>query len=249
LTLSCQLVLLLALRIKAVKIHIATRSTRYIKPDYRKDEVQRADKIVKRLRTIFPNAKCTLQYDNPFQLLIGVILQARSIGQSINFFTQKLIEAYPNPEVLMSAKREAIEEIIRPTGYARQKSKYLIEMARALVENHEGIVPDKLAEIARLPGLTRNSASLIVGELFGEAEGIYINLPILRVVNRLEFTSGQYISKAEKDLMRIVPRENWTQLPFLITSLSNTNCQVEQPRCRSCLINDICHFSATTGTS
>ena len=222
-----------------------TRPTFRIKPDYRKEEVQRADEVIKRLKAKFPNAKCGLKYDNPFQMLVAAILLTQSNEQSVNLITGKLFETYPDPETLMKANRGEVEAIIRSTGFYRQKAKYLIETARILVEKFDGNIPDNLLEITQLPGVARKVGNLIMGELYDSTEGIQVDTHIHRVTGRLGLTSGKITSKVEHDLMRTVPQEEWIQLPYLLTALANFYCYPKRPGCHVCPLADICPSSTT----
>ncbi|MFK7804743.1 MAG: endonuclease III [Anaerolineae bacterium] len=220
-----------------------TRSTFRIKPDYRKEEVQRADEVIKRLKAKFPEAKCGLKVDNPFQMLVAAILLTQSNEQSVNLITGKLFEAYPDAETLMNANRGEVEAVIRSTGFYRQKAKYLIETARILVEKFDGEIPDNLLEITQLPGVARKVGNLIMGELYGATEGIQVDTHIHRVTGRLDLTSGKITSKVEHDLMRMVPQEDWIQLPYLLTALANFYCYPKRPACHVCPLADICPSS------
>lgn len=214
-----------------------------IKPDYRKEEVRRAAEAIKRLEEKFPEAGCALKYENAFQMLVAAILLTQSNEQSVNLVTGKLFEAYPDPESMMEANRGEIEAIIRSTGFYRQKAKYLTETARILVEKFDGKIPDNLLEITQLPGVARKIGNLIMGELYESTEGIQVDTPIHRVVGRLGLSSGKITSKVEHDLMRMVPQEDWVQLPYLLTALANFYCYPKRPGCHVCPLSDICPSS------
>ena len=222
-----------------------TRPAFRIKPDYRKEEVQRAAEALTRLDAKFPDAGCALKYDNPFQMLVAAILLTQSNEQSVNLVTGKLFAAYPDPETLMNANRGEIEGIIRSTGFYRQKAKYLTETARILVEKFDGNIPDNLLEITQLPGVARKIGNLIMGELYEMTEGIQVDTHIHRVAGRLGLSNGKITSKVEHDLMRTVPQSDWIQLPYLFTALANTYCYPKRPGCHVCPLSDICPSSSS----
>lgn len=214
-----------------------------IKPDYRKEEVQRAAEAVEILEAKFPNAGTTLRYENPFQMLVAAILLTQSNEQSVNLVTGKLFTAYPDAESLMNANRGEVEAIIKSTGFYRQKAKYLTETARILVEKFDGELPNNLLELTQLPGVARKVGNLIMGELYQSTEGIQVDTHIHRVASRLELSSGKITSKVEHDLMRTISREDWVRLPYLLTSLANHYCYPKRPACHGCPLNKICPSS------
>ena len=216
------------------------RPTFRIKPDFRKEEVQRAAEALKRLDEKFPDAGCSLNYNNPFQMLVAAVLLTQSDERSVNRVTGRLFETYPTPEVMMEANRGDIETIIRSTGFYRQKAKYLTETARILVEKFDGQVPDNLLEITQLPGVARKVGNLIMGELFGKTEGIQVDTQIHRVVGRLELSNGKITSKVEHDLMRTIEQEDWPQAPYLFSAVATHYCYPNRPACHACPLKDIC---------
>ena len=217
-----------------------TRPTFRIKPDFRKEEVQRAAEALKRLEEKFPEARCNLNYENSFQMLVAAILLTQSDEHSVNFVTGRLFEAYPTPEEMMVANRGDIEAIIRSTGFYRQKAKYLTETARILVEKFNGIVPESLLEITQLPGVARKVGNLIMGELYGTTEGIQVDTVIHRTVGRLGLSQGKITSKVEHDLMRTIEQEHWPKAPYLFTAVANHYCFPKRPACHGCPLQDIC---------
>ncbi len=217
-----------------------SRPTFRIKPDFRKEEVQRAAEAITRLDQKFPDAGCALKHDNPFQMLVAAILLTQSDERSVNLVTSRLFETYPTPDVMMTANRSDIETIIRSTGFYRQKAKYLIETSRILVEKFDGQVPDNLLEITQLPGVARKVGNLIMGELYGSTEGIQVDTQIHRVVERLGLSNGKITSKVEHDLMRTIPQEDWPKAPYLFGAVGNHFCYAKRPACHACPLKDIC---------
>ncbi|MFT5194108.1 MAG: endonuclease-3 [Cellvibrionaceae bacterium] len=212
----------------------------FLKPDYRKEEVQRAAEVIKRLEEKFSTAGCALNYKNPFEMLVVAILLTQSNEQSVNLISGKFFASYPDPKALMNASRVEIETIIRSTGFYRQKAKYLIETARILVEKFDGQLPENLLEITQLPGVARKIGNLIMGELFEFTEGIQVDTHVHRVTDRLGLSSGKITSKVEQELMRMVPQADWVRLPYLLTALANSHCYASRPGCHACPVSDIC---------
>ena len=215
-----------------------------IKPDFRKEEVQRADKAITRLREYFPDAGCTLKYESPFQLLVAAILLTQSNETDVNQATKRLFDVYDTPEQIMNAPRGELEIFVKPTGFYRQKAKYLQETSKILIEKFDGAIPDNLLELTQLPGVARKIANLVLGELYDEAEGIQVDTLVHRVANRLELTQGKIASKVEHDLMRLVPHEEWIDVPYLFSGLATKMCYPKRPACHMCPLANICPSSA-----
>lgn len=223
------------------------RNSFRIKPDYRKEEVQRADEVITRLRDYLPHAQCGLKYETPFQLLVAAIILTQSTEVEVNQVTTRLFELYNTPEEFISAPRGELEAMLKPTGFSRQKAKYLQETSRILIEKFEGKIPDNLLELTQLPGVARKIGNLVLGELYSEAEGIQVDTLVHRVSNRLELTHGKIASKVEHDLMRLVIQDDWIELPYLFAGLANRVCYSKRPACHMCPLSDICPSSSQNG--
>ncbi|MEM7799912.1 MAG: endonuclease III [Chloroflexota bacterium] len=216
------------------------RTTFRIRPDFRKEEVQRASEAIDRLREIFPDVACSLKYETPFQLLVGAIILTQSTEQDVNQVTKRLFNMYDTPEAIISAPRGELEALIKPTGFYRQKAKYLQETSRILIDKFDGVVPDNLLELTQLPGVARKIANLVLGELYQEAQGIQVDTLDHRVATRLHLSGGKITSKVEHDLMRVVEQHEWIDLPYLFTALATKVCYSKRPACHMCPLADIC---------
>ena len=161
--------------------------------------------------------------------------------------TKRLFDLYDTPEEIMNAPRGELEALIKPTGFYRQKAKYLQETSRILIEKFDGKIPDNLLELTQLPGVARKIGNLVLGELYGEAEGIQVDTLVHRVANRLGLTSGKIASKVEHDLMRLVLQEDWIELPYLFSSLANRVCYAKRPACHMCPLAEICPNAVERG--
>src|SRR5687767_5147091 len=170
----------------------------------------RAKEIYKRLRKAYPDAHCALNYRNPYELLVATILSAQCTDVRVNMVTPALFERYPAADDLAAAKTEELEEMIRSTGFFRNKAKSLLGMSNAVVERHGGKVPDEMDALVDLPGVGRKTANVVLGNAFGKSEGVVVDTHVSRLSQRLGLTKQSDAVKIELDLMELVPRDEWT---------------------------------------
>lgn len=209
----------------------------------------RAPIIFERLHREYPDAHCELDYDNPFQLLAATILSAQCTDKRVNMVTPVLFERYPTPEALASAKQEDVEEIIKTTGFFRNKAKNLIGMASALVDRFGGKVPRTMAELVTVPGAGRKTANVVLGNAFGIDEGIVVDTHVGRLSRRLGLTREEDPVKVEQALMKLFPRDHWTLLSHLLIFHGRRVCDARRPQCERCVLNDICPSSLVLKSS
>jgi endonuclease-3 len=200
----------------------------------------RAAEIVRRLRAEYPDARCSLDHENAYQLLVATILSAQCTDERVNQVTPALFARYPTAEDLAAARQEELEELIRSTGFYRSKAKSLLGMANALVERHGGQVPDTMDALVELPGVGRKTANVVLGNAFGKAEGVVVDTHVTRLSNRLGLTRHKDPVKIEADLMELVPREDWTDLAHLFIYHGRAVCKAPKPRCGACVVADLC---------
>lgn len=200
----------------------------------------RTRKIVARLSREFPDARCALDHRDAFELVAATILSAQCTDARVNLVTPVLFAAYPTPEALADADQEAVENIIRSTGFFRNKAKSLLGMARAVVERHGGRVPDTMAELVRLPGVGRKTANVVLGNAFGKNEGIVVDTHVQRISGLLRLTREKTPEKIELDLMPLVPRPKWTVFSHLLILHGRKTCIARRPQCGACRISDLC---------
>lgn len=200
----------------------------------------RAAEIVRRLRAEYPDARCSLDHENAYQLLVATILSAQCTDERVNQVTPALFARYPTAEDLAAARQEELEELIRSTGFYRSKAKSLLGMANALVERHGGQVPDTMDALVELPGVGRKTANVVLGNAFGKAEGVVVDTHVTRLSNRLGLTRHKDPVKIEADLMELVPREDWTDLAHLFIYHGRAVCKAPKPRCGECVLADLC---------
>jgi endonuclease-3 len=195
---------------------------------------------VRRLRETHPDAHCALNYETPLQLLVATILSAQCTDVRVNMVTPALFEQFPDVEALAAADREALEEAIRSTGFYRQKARYIQETAQRLLDEHGGKVPDSMEELLQLTGVARKTANVVLGEIFGKAEGVVVDTHVKRLSQRLAFTEESSPEKVERDLMALLPRELWIEISHLLIFHGRRICEARTPKCGECPVADLC---------
>lgn len=201
---------------------------------------ERVEEIIRRLWEEYPDATTSLKHSNPYELLVATILSAQCTDERVNMVTPELFERYPTPEELAGARPEDVEEIIRSTGFYRQKTRSLLGMAESVVEDHDGEVPSTMKELVRLRGVGRKTANVVLGNAFGKDEGVVVDTHVKRISGRLGLTRETTPEKIEEDLMALVPETSWTYLPHLFIFHGRAVCKAPTPLCPDCVIADLC---------
>lgn len=199
--------------------------------------------VFKRLSKEYPDAHCELTYSNPYELTAATILSAQCTDKRVNMVTPVLFKKYPDPKSLAGAKQPELEEIIKTTGFFRNKAKSLLGMASGLVQRHQGQVPKTMEELVKLPGVGRKTANVVLGNAFGINEGVVVDTHVGRLSVRLGFTKHTDPVKVEKELMNLFPAKNWTLLSHLLIFHGRRVCVARRPKCEECVLNDICPSS------
>jgi len=207
-----------------------------------KPAAERIVPIIRALKKQYPEAKCSLNHQDPLQLLVATILSAQCTDERVNIVTKELFKRYRTAEDYANAKPEEMEEAIKSTGFFRNKTKSILGMAHALVEKHGGKVPNTMDALTALPGVGRKTANVVLGNAFGIDEGIVVDTHVSRIAGRLGLTKQKDPVKIERDLMQIVPREDWTIFSHLLIHHGRAICQARQPKCEICPVNDLCPF-------
>jgi endonuclease-3 len=202
----------------------------------------RTNKILDLLEVAHPEAKCALNYETPFQLVVATILSAQCTDERVNQVTPALFRRYPDARSLAAAQAAHVEEIIRPTGFFRAKTKSLLGCAAGLVERHGGEVPRTLAEMVKLPGVGRKTSSVVLGHAYDIAEGIAVDTHVLRVSNRLGIAKGDDPVGVEEQLMPLIPRERWTRTTDLLIFHGRKICIARRPLCGQCPVFALCRW-------
>lgn len=200
----------------------------------------RLPEILARLRRAHPDAHCALNYETPLQLLVATILSAQCTDERVNQVTPDLFEKYPDVTAFAAADRAELEEAIRSTGFFRQKARYIQESSQRLLEEHGGVVPDDLDALLQLTGVARKTANVVLGEIYGVAEGVVVDTHVKRLSQRLELTTETTPTKIEGDLMELVPRDEWIEISHLLIFHGRRVCDARNPDCPSCTLNDLC---------
>lgn len=210
------------------------------------DTKRRVRTVIRRLKKQYPDARCSLSYRNPFQLVVATILSAQCTDARVNMVTRDLFRKYPTVRSLAAADFDEVAEVIRSTGFFRNKAKSIIGMAQALIAQHRGRVPKTLDELVQLPGVGRKTANVVLGNAFGIDEGVVVDTHVTRISNRLRLTEHRSDAiKIEQDLMLVVPRKDWTMFPHLMIHHGRAICQARKPKCELCPVQDLCPSSTT----
>lgn len=196
--------------------------------------------ILTRLKAEYPDARCALNYSTPFELLAATILSAQCTDVRVNLVTPELFRRWPDPYALAAAQQDAVENVIRSTGFFRNKAKSLVGMARALVADHAGVVPRTMAELRLLSGVGRKTANVVLGNAYGIREGITVDTHVLRLSRLLRLTRETDAEKVERDLMALVPSEDWTLVSHLLIWHGRRVCIANRPKCGACVLYGIC---------
>ncbi len=196
--------------------------------------------IVRRLKKAYPEATCSLTHQDPLQLLVATILSAQCTDERVNMVTEVLFQEYDDAWDYANADPDVLSEQIRPTGFYRNKTKSIIGMAQALAENHGGRVPQTMGELVALPGVGRKTANVVLGNAFGIDEGVVVDTHVKRISNRLGLTENGNPEKIEIDLIKVVPKSEWTLFPHLLIHHGRAVCQARKPKCEICPISDLC---------
>jgi endonuclease-3 len=204
---------------------------------------ERAREIYDRLVEHYPDAHCALDFKSPFQLLIATILSAQCTDKRVNMVTPALFKRYRTPAALAVAKPEELEEIIKSTGFFRNKTKSLLGMSNAVADRHGGKIPDTLDELVKLPGVGRKTANVVLGNAYDKNEGVVVDTHVGRVSKRLGLTRQTDPVKVEQDLMKLFPNDRWTMLSHLLIEHGRRICEARRPKCESCFLSDICPSS------
>ena len=201
---------------------------------------RRARTVLSRLKKAYPDANCALTHQDAYQLLAATILSAQCTDARVNMVTPALFEKYPTPDELARARQSDLEELIRSTGFFRNKSTNLIGMAQAVVADHDGQVPDTMEALQALPGVGRKTANVVLGNAFGKNEGVVVDTHVGRIARLLELTDQKDPVKVERELMPLFPQKDWALLAHLLISHGRQVCIARRPRCTECVLADRC---------
>ncbi|WP_409000509.1 endonuclease III [Streptomyces europaeiscabiei] len=209
------------------------------KPESQTALVRRARRINRELAEVYPYAHPELDFENSFQLIVATVLSAQTTDLRVNQTTPALFAKYPTPEELAAANPEEVEEILRPCGFFRAKTKSVIGLSKALVENHGGEVPGRLEDLVKLPGVGRKTAFVVLGNAFGRP-GITVDTHFQRLVRRWRWTEATDPDKIEAAIGALFPKSEWTMLSHHVIFHGRRICHARKPACGACPIAPLC---------
>ncbi|MHA7629781.1 endonuclease III [Corallococcus sp. M7] len=196
--------------------------------------------VLERLREKYPDAKYELNWNTPFELLVATILAAQCTDERVNRVTAELWKKYDGPQALADADTAELEEDLKPTGFFKQKTKTVQAVSRALLDNHQGEVPDRMEDLVELPGVARKTANVVLNTAFNQASGVIVDTHVARVSQRLGLTKQEKAEAIETDLMKLVPKDDWTFFGPAVVLHGRYTCVAKKPKCAECLLNDVC---------
>jgi len=201
---------------------------------------QRVDAILPLLQRTYPQAKCSLTHRSPLELLVATILSAQCTDDRVNKVTPALFAKYPTARHFAHSKPETLERDIQSTGFFRNKAKNIRAMAAALLDHHNGEVPNTMEKLVALSGVGRKTANVVLGNAFGIDEGVVVDTHVSRLSLRLGLTRHTDPVKIELDLVQLVPKKDWTIWPHLLIQHGRAVCTARKPLCRQCPLNKLC---------
>lgn len=212
-------------------------------------EKKRAGTIISRLKRAYPDARCSLNYSTPLELLIATILSAQCTDERVNLVTVDLFRKYGTAEKYADAVPAELERDIHSTGFFRNKAKAIQGACRMILEEYGGRVPDNIEELIALPGVARKTANVVLGNAYGIASGVVVDTHVSRVSQRLKLTTHEQPEKIERDLIELVPRKDWIIFPHLLIAHGRAVCKARTPLCAECIIEPLCPSSLLKLTS
>lgn len=214
-----------------------------------KTSPERIAKIITGLQKAYPGATCALLHRNPWELLVATILSAQCTDVRVNMVTPELFRRFPTPAAMAKATFPELEDLIRTTGFFRNKAKSISGAAKGVVERFGGKVPKTMDELLTLPGVARKTANVVLGTAYGIAVGIVVDTHVLRLTRRLELTLNTEPKKVEQDLVKIIPQDHWIDFSHELILHGRAICIARKPRCADCVIEKQCDSSDKTWSS
>ncbi len=213
-----------------------------IKAKDRKD-VDNVHTIIRLLKRAYPDAKCSLNHTNAFELLIATILSAQCTDARVNMVTADLFRKYRQPSDYVRVDQKELENEIRTTGFFRNKAKAIQGTSKVLTEKYGGEVPARIEELLELPGVARKTANVVLGNAFGIKVGIVVDTHVTRLARRLGLTKQKQADKIERELIELVPKRDWVIFPHLLIAHGRKICRARNPLCENCVIEKLCPSS------
>jgi len=196
--------------------------------------------LLKRLYGVYPEPRCELRFEGPLELLVATILSAQCTDERVNLVTRSLFEKYRGPEDYLAVPPEELEADIRSTGFFRNKARSIRGACGRILEAYDGRVPGTMRDLLTLPGVARKTANVVLGTVFGKAEGIAVDTHVTRLSRLLGLTTQSDPVKIERELMSRFPRRHWIALSHLLILHGRRVCAARRPNCAACVLNDVC---------
>lgn len=211
------------------------------------EEKVRADRIFDVLRRTYPDAGCALHFTNAYELLVATVLSAQCTDERVNKVTPRLFGRCPSPREMAEIDEWELQDLIRSTGFFRNKAGNLKRACAMIQSEYNGKVPDEMAALLRLPGVARKTANVILGNVFGKAVGVVVDTHVKRLAGRMGLSHEKTPEKIENDLMDLYPRNRWTLLSHLLIVHGRRVCSARAPSCLDCPVEDVCPKSGVAG--
>jgi len=227
---------------KSTKKHLEASSHGRFAPE-------RIAAILKALDEAYPAVECALTHRSAWELLVATILSAQCTDVRVNMVTPELFRRFPTPAAMAKATLPQLEELIRTTGFFRNKAKSIQGAARKVVEDFHGQVPQTLAELITIPGAARKTANVVLGVCFGKAEGVVVDTHVFRIARRLGLAKEETAEKVEQELMQVLPQDRWIAFSHQIIHHGRQVCDARKPKCDRCNLEQLCHSKDKTWSS
>lgn len=205
--------------------------------------------IIEKLIKFYPDAKCSLDFHTPFEMLVAVSLSAQCTDERVNNTTPQLFSKYNTPEDFKNININELERLIHPCGFYRNKAKNLKAAGEKIVNDFNGIVPQTMEELVSIPGVGRKSANVIMLEAFNNPQGIAVDTHAKRIANRIGFSSESDPIKIEQDLLNLIPKKYWKDINHILVWHGRNTCSSQKPKCNICPIKDLCNFYLSSSSS
>ena len=210
---------------------------------------ERVAAILKGLDEAYPDAVCALTHRTPWELLVATILSAQCTDVRVNMVTPELFRRFPTPAAMAKAKLPELEELIRTTGFFRNKAKSIQGAAKKITEQFGGEVPKTLAELITVPGAARKTANVVLGVSYGLAEGVVVDTHVFRIAHRLSLAKGDTAQAVEQELMKVLPQDRWISFSHQVIHHGRQICIARKPKCEQCNLEQLCHSKDKTWSS
>lgn len=234
-----------ASRAKAAPVRAAKKTAKKKSAVYPTNP-RRVDTILQRLAEHYPNAVCALHHRNAWELMVATILSAQCTDVRVNIVTPALFQRFPTPQAMAKASQAEVEEMIRTTGFFRNKAKNIIGAAQMVVAEFGGKVPQTMDELLTIPGVARKTANVVSGSWYKIPLGVVVDTHVMRITQRLELTKSTTPEKIEQDMMQLIPQSAWIDFSHRVIHFGREICIARKPRCADCFLEDLCNSKDKT---